>query len=148
MKKNDSFAIPHPQYEETPAALHNIRQSRDEEGCIRLRKVDSDYYLMDGRDLFDAFNILISDEFDNMLIAYENKNQYYDEMTAAYNKAYASLDHNTLYDAVHTAKYYGRWNGLFHERQQQLIANTSYGAFYDACMLYEALFGIDHVELV
>ena len=124
------------------AISHNIlTNSRNELMAFGLN--DGISFTLDKGELFDAINILTSNEFDDLVGAHNHYEEWRDKENVLYSQAIDNADKDTLYDLVHAAAMRGFYNGVIETITTRITDSAPYSAWYKARCLYEALTGID-----
>ena len=124
------------------AISHNIITTGRNE-AIEFSLNDGDSFTLDKGELFDAINILTSNEFDDLVGAHNHYEEWREKENVLYAQAIDNANINTLYDLTHAAAMRGFYNGVIDTVTKRITDSAPYSAWYKARCLYECLTGID-----
>lgn len=111
--------------------------------AIEFNLNDGDSFTLDKGELFDAINILTSNEFDELVGAHNQYEEWLEKESVCYSNAINNVNNDALYDLSHAASMRGFYNGVISTITQRITDSAPYSAWYKARCLYECLTGID-----
>ena len=112
-----------------------------------LGLVDGDIITMTREDLIDAFALLTSDKFSDLVAYIKERDALDSDRTTKYQHAKEEKTNTAIYDACINSCWYGEAKVRASITRDTLIEQWSWNTWIDACRLYETLFGIDRSEL-
>lgn len=105
-------------------------------------------YTLDAGEFYDAFNILFSSEFAELLDSINKREKHNYAGRKAENLLYSShsegkllTDREGLYDAIHAIRTAGFYDGKTIELKERIIQQCGWHVFIDVCRLYESFTG-------
>ena len=104
---------------------------------------DGDSFTLDKGELFDAINILTSNEFDELIHAHNHYEEWREEEAIIYSLCIDDMNNSTLYELSEAASKRGYYKGVIETITKRICDSAPYFAWYKARCLYESLTGID-----
>ena len=122
--------------------LNNVLvESLEKRDALTFELNDGGEYQLTQSELWTAFNVLSSDEFDILTDYINRREDAFQEASALYANMVkdGNFDANTLYDYGHAMKAYGRFGALADNLKGRLIELVGWSGWVDACRMYESL---------
>lgn len=115
---------------------------------IEFELLEGGSYTLDAGEFYDAFNILFSGEFAELLETINRREKANYTGRKAENLLYSShsegkllTDREGLYDAIHAIRTAGFYQGRSIELKERIIQQCGWPVFIDVCRLYESFTG-------
>lgn len=96
----------------------------------------------------NAFALLLSDDFDELLELINNREKAHADMSAYYSIVSmgiaqdATCESDAVYELVHAGKRYGRFDNMVRNMKDTIIRNYSWDTWVDTCRLYESIYRV------
>ena len=119
-------------------------ESLEKRETLTFELNDGGEYQLTQSELWTAFNVLASDEFDILTNYINRREDAWQEAHDAYNLMVKDecYDMQALYEYGGYMKDYGRYNALVDSMCGRIMELVGYDAWVNACKMYESLTGI------